>query len=218
VIAGDSLLALLHARRTIREFAPRAVERAQLERLVAAALTAPSATNRQPWQFTIVTAAAARARIVAAVRAATERIDAVIRAGAHADEWGRYGDFFWQPLASAAAIVVPCVREPPDALAGFLRSGGADPARFELPSAMHAERCALGGAVLALALQAHADGLGAAWMAGPMVARSEVEALCGIERPWQMAGAIAVGYPVVAPPAPTKKSLADAIRWIEEIP
>ncbi|MDB4957423.1 MAG: hypothetical protein JWO36_4992 [Myxococcales bacterium] len=213
---ADAMLEHLRTRRSVREFASTPVERRVLGRLVTAAITAPSATNRQPWRFVVITDPASRERIASAVRVATEAIDRIVRTGPHAAEWGSYGDFFWQPLASAAAIIVPAVREPPDMLAGFLRSAGADPERFQLPSAMSPERCALGGAVMALQLQAHAEGLGTAWMAGPMVACAEVEAACGISRPWQMVGAIAVGYPIAVPVAPPRKSLEDVIFWIEE--
>lgn len=215
-IPAEAMLAHLATRRSVREYTAAPVPRPTLERVLAAAMTAPSATNRQPWRFTVVTAAATRARMVAAVKARTEALDRTIRAGAHAEEWGAYGDFFWQPLATAPVIVVPAVREHPDTLAGFLRSAGADPGGFELPSAMQPERCAVGGAVLALLLQAHAEGLGAAWMAGPMVARAELEALCGIAAPWQMVGAIALGTPAVVPPAPGRRAPAQLIRWIEE--
>jgi coenzyme F420-0:L-glutamate ligase/coenzyme F420-1:gamma-L-glutamate ligase len=214
----DAMLDHLRTRRSVREFTTLPIERAVLERLVAAAITAPSATNRQPWRFVVVTAPDARKQIADAVRAATDAIDQIVRTGAHAAEWGAYGDFFWQPLASSSAIIVPLVREPPDTLAGFLRSAGADPERFQLPSAMKPERCALGGAVMALQLQAHAEGLGTAWMAGPMVACAEVEAACGITRPWHMVGAIAVGHPAAVPAAPARKSLDDMISWIEEGP
>lgn len=217
-IPAQAMLAHLATRRSVREYTADPVARPVLERLLAAAMSAPSATNRQPWRFTVVTAAATRARIVAAVRARTELLDRTIRAGAHAAEWGAYGDFFWQPLATAPVIVIPTVREFPDTLAGFLRSSGADPERFELPSAMQPERSALGGAVMALLLQAHAEGLGAAWMAGPMVARAEVEALCDIAAPWQMAGAIALGTPAAVPPAPGRRAAAQLVRWIEEDP
>jgi nitroreductase len=155
------------------------------------------------------------------VRAATEAIDRAVRAGPHAADWGSYGDQFWQPLAGAAAIIVPAVREPPDLLAGLLRSAGADPAQFQLPSAMRPERCALGAAVMALLLQAHAEGLGAAWMAGPMVACAELEAACGIAPPWHMAGAIAIGHPMTSqepvPAAPSRKPQGDVVTWLEEV-
>jgi len=215
-VTPEAMLAHLGSRRSVRAFTPAAVARDVLERLVAAAITAPSAGNRQLWRFVVVTRPATRAQIAGAVRAATEAIDGAVRRGPHANEWGSYGDQFWQPLAAAAAIIVPAVREPPDLLAGLLRSAGADPARFQLPSAMQPERCALGGAVMALLLQAHAEGLGAAWMAGPMVARAELEAACGIAAPWQMAGAIAVGYPATVPAAPSRKSPDDVVTWLEE--
>jgi len=211
----EAMLEHLRTRRSVRTFTAAPVARDALTRLVAAATTAPSATNRQPWRFVVVTAPATRAAIAGAVRAATEAIDRVVRTGTHAEEWGSYGDFFWQPLASATAIILPTVREPPDALAGFLRSAGADPARYQLPSAMKPERCALGGAVMALLLQAHAEGLGAAWMAGPMVACAELSAACGIVPPWQLAGAIAVGHPADVPGAPPRKPPEDVISWIE---
>jgi coenzyme F420-0:L-glutamate ligase/coenzyme F420-1:gamma-L-glutamate ligase len=215
-ITPAAMLEHLRTRRSVRAFTAAPVGRDALERLVAAAVTAPSASNRQPWRFIVVTGAATRATIATAVRAATEAIDRVVLTGAHAAEWGSYGDFFWQPLASAAAIIVPAVREPPDPLAGFLRSAGADPARFQLPSAMKPERCALGGAVMALQLQAHAEGLGSAWMAGPMVACAELEAACGIAPPWHMVGAIAVGHPAAVPAAPSRKAPDDVITWMED--
>jgi nitroreductase len=217
-ITAEAMLAHLATRRSVREFTAAPVARAVIERVLAAAMSAPSATNRQPWRFTVVTAAAIRERIVAAVRARTEALDRAIQPGRHAAEWGAYGDFFWQPLATAPVIIIPAVREHADALAGFLRSAGADPESFALPSAMQPERCALGGAVLALMLQAHAEGLGSAWMAGPMVARSEVEALCSITAPWQMAGAIALGAPTVVPTAPARRAPDQIVRWIEEEP
>jgi nitroreductase len=215
---ADTMFAHLASRRSVREFTPAPVARATIERVLAAALTAPSATNRQPWRFTAITAAAPRAAVAEAVKQRTAAIDAIVRAGPHAEEWGAYGDFFWQPLASAPVIIVPAVREHPDTIASYLRSSGADPERFALPSAMQPERCALGGAVMALLLQAHAEGLGAAWMAGPMVARPEIEAACGIAPPWQMAGAIALGHPASVPAAPPRRATEHVVRWIEEDP
>lgn len=44
----------IHGRRATRRFAPEAVDRSILERLVDAAIFAPSAVNEQPWHFTIV--------------------------------------------------------------------------------------------------------------------------------------------------------------------
>lgn len=44
----------LYGRRATRQFTPETVERPVLERLIDAAIQAPSAVNAQPWHFTIV--------------------------------------------------------------------------------------------------------------------------------------------------------------------
>jgi nitroreductase len=216
VTTAVDMLAHLESRRSVRQFADRPIAREALERCLRAATTAPSATNRQPWRFVAVTAPGRRRAIAAAVRERAAALDAAIRPGPHAAEWDGYGDFFWQPLAAAAAIVVPCLREVPDAIAGFLRSAGADPDDHARPSAMQPERCATGAACMALLLQAHAEGLAGCWMAGPMVARVEIEGMLAIEPPWQMLGAIALGHPVAAPPpAPPRRPLERVVEWIE---
>jgi nitroreductase len=189
------------SRRSVRAFADAPIDRARLERLVAAAVTAPSSTNRQPWRFTVVTQPARRRAIAAAVRARAEEMKAIIARGHHADDYGRYGDFFHEPLDSAAAIIVPQYREYPDLIAAFIASGGGDPAAFTTSAAMQAELCSTSAAVMVLLLAAHAEGLGACWMAGPMIARADVCELCEIREPWRMLGAIALGHP--APPSPT---------------
>jgi len=159
---GPANLEWLRARRSVRVFAPRAIERALLERILEAAITAPSSTNRQPWRFAVATAAPVRAALVAAVRDRTEAMKDVIRRSHHAEDFGRYGDFFFEPLETAAAIVVPQYREYPDLLAELIRSGGGDPATLPTASAMQAELCSTSAATMALLLQAHAEGLGPA--------------------------------------------------------
>ena len=120
---------------------------------------------------------------------------AIIERGHHADDFGRYGDFFHEPLERAAAIIVPQYRTYPDLIANFIASGGGDPTQFSTAAAMQAELCSTSAACMALLLQAHAEGLGGCWMAGPMVARDGISQLLDITPPWQMVGAMALGYP-----------------------
>ena len=48
------VLDAIHQRRSIRDYKDEAVPQAQIERLIEAAIQAPSAVNQQPWIFTIV--------------------------------------------------------------------------------------------------------------------------------------------------------------------
>jgi nitroreductase len=214
---GPAHLDWLRTRRSVRAFSALPVERAALERLVEAATTAPSSTNRQPWRFAVVTSAPLRRRIVEAVRARADEMKAIIRSGHHAEDFGGYSDFFHEPLAGAAAIIVPQYREYPDLIANFLASAGADPARFHTAGAMQAELCSTSAAIMALLLQAHAEGLGACWMAGPMVAKDEIQSLLDVREPWRMVGAIAVGHPASPPAPPTpRKPLDRVVSWHED--
>jgi nitroreductase len=81
---------------------------------------------------------------------------------------------------------------------------------------MQSELVSTSTAIMTLLLQAHAEGLGACMMAGPMVARSEIHALLGIEEPWRMVGAIAIGHPSGDAPVRGRKPLDRVVQWFEE--
>jgi nitroreductase len=215
-INQQSALDWFLSRRSVRSFTEQAIERSTLENLLLAATSAPSPTNRQPWRFSVVSQRALRLQMVAAIAQRAEEMKAIIRRGHHADDFGNYGDFFHEPLLSAAVIIVPQYREYPDLIANLIASGGTDPKQFHTASSMQAELCATSGAVMNLLLQAHASGLGACWMAGPMIARDEICAMLKIEEPWRMLGAIALGYPAGAlPEAKPKKGLGKVVEWFE---
>ncbi len=214
---GPEFLDWLRSRRSVRTFSAAPIDRAVLVRLLEGATSAPSNTNRQPWRFTVVRSAAMRAKLAAAVAAKTTEMKAIIANSRHAEDFGDYGDFFHEPLAAAQVVVIPQYREYPDLIANLIESGGGDPARFSTARAMQAELCSTSAAIMALLLQAHAEGLGACMMAGPMVARAEIHALLGIAEPWRMVGAIAIGHPTGdAPPVRPRKPLDRVVSWIEE--
>src|SRR5260370_35743797 len=51
----DALYTLIGARRSIRRYQDRPVETEIIERLLTAATWGPSAHNRQPWRFAVIT-------------------------------------------------------------------------------------------------------------------------------------------------------------------
>lgn len=195
MMAGPEMLEWLRSRRSVRTFSAEPVAKDVLERILEGAISAPSNTNRQPWRFTVVRAAAMRAQIVEAVSRKTAEIKEIVARSHHAAEYGDYGDFFHEPLAAAQVIVIPQYREYPDLIANLIASGGGDRTQFTTASSMQAELCSTSMAIMTLLLQAHAEGLGACMMAGPIVAKAEIQALLGIAEPWRMVGAIAIGHP-----------------------
>lgn len=214
---GPEMLEWLETRRSRRVFQDKPLAKELLARLVHAAITAPSNTNRQPWRFAVVTKRSVRKQIAGAVRTRAAEIKDIIQRGHHADDFANYGDFFHEPLENAAAIVIPQWRDYPDLIADFIASGGGDPTQWHTARSMQAELCSTCAAVMALLLQAHAEGLGACWMAGPMIAKPDIEALLGIREPFRMVGAIALGWPEGAtPPSPGRKPIERVVQWVED--
>lgn len=86
----------LSRRRTVRDFAPDPVPRDVIEACLAAAGSAPSGANKQPWHFVVVSDAAVKRRIRAAAeaeerafyaeRASAEWLEALAPLGTDADK------------------------------------------------------------------------------------------------------------------------------------
>jgi len=215
-MTADALLELLRSRRSVRRFAARPVERAHLEPLFEAARVAPSATNRQPWRYNAVLSPSLKRAIVDAVRARTEALRDRLRGSEYLAELSAYGDFFWEPLDAAPAIVVPQYRLFPDAIAQLVARAGGDPSEFALAPRMPSEICGAAASAMNLLVMAHASGMAACWMAGPMLARDEIARLLEIPSPWVPLGAIAIGFPDEnAPAAPPRKTTERIVEWNE---
>ena len=186
-------------------------------RKIQAAVSAPSASNRQPWRFHVVSAAAARRAIAEAVEGQVREMEEIIARGHHREDYAGYGDFFHEPLQQAAVLIVPTFRTFPDLIANLIRSGGGDPAQYGTAAAMQSELCSTAAACMNLLIQAQAEGLGACWMAGPMVAQRKIEALLGVRPPFRMLGAVALGWPAEQPAPKPRKPEERVVEWIEDI-
>jgi nitroreductase len=52
---GKDTLSVIHARKSVRHFTGAAVSKADLEKIVRAGMAAPTAGNKQPWSFILIT-------------------------------------------------------------------------------------------------------------------------------------------------------------------
>ena len=82
---AESFLAEIRRRRTVRDFSDRPVPRAVIERCIAAAGTAPSGANMQPWHFAAVGDLGIKARI----REAAEAEERAFYGGKAGEDWLR---------------------------------------------------------------------------------------------------------------------------------
>jgi nitroreductase len=198
----DDLLALLRGRRSVRRFRPEPIGEDQVAALVEAARWAPSAGNRQPWRLLVVTSPERIAAMAGAVRAEVTRLRERVRADA-AEELGAYLENFLH-FAGAPLVIAPIHRGGLDLLQAAAGAG---------PSGRDADALSsVAAAVENLLLCAHALGLGACWMTGPLVAAESLSATLEVPAGWTLSALVPVGRPAEEPPPPPRRPVDQLVR------
>lgn len=192
--AYDTLLALMRGRRSIRQFRAEALPEGTLDRLIEAARWAPSASNRQPFRFMAVEEPEMRGRMATLVRDAVQASVARLPEEEHAQVLA-YAENFVR--FEHAPLVLLAYHRTESVLAQSLGlAGERDVGAISSASA----------AIMNLLLAAHALGLGACWMTGPLLAASALEALLGIPTGWRLSAVVPIGIPDESPPAPARRT------------
>jgi nitroreductase len=213
MITHEQLSELLQSRRSVRRFRAEAPPRALIERIIESAVTAPSASNKQPWRFLVVTNRALIEELAAAVRIAVSRIAVAIEP-AFEDAFRAYGDYFTR-FEAAPVVIVPLFR----AMATLSHLTGArldDDDRRRI-AAMERDSGLVGTALALenLLLAAHASGLAASAMTGPLVAVDELRTLLQVPPSWQIVALVPLGSAAEEPAPPARKPGTQVTRWLE---
>lgn len=206
----NELLPFLQSRRSVRRFRDEPVGRELITRLLEGAIAAPSASNKQPWRFLVLETRETIAKLATAVREATTRIAAQIPPESQA-AFEAYGDYFTR-FESAPVVIVP-IHRALHILSNLVSADAEDRAAIQ---AME-ESSGLIGTSLALQnllLMAHAEGLGASGMTGPLVAEPALRAILEVPTGWGIVGLVPIGWPAEEPTAPGRKSVEKVVRWL----
>lgn len=188
--------------RAMRRLRPEPVPEEDLRFLVEAAVQAPSAENRQPWAFVVVTDPEPRARIAAIYRELGRRhIAEGALAGGDLDPEServyRHALRLAEHLAEAPALVVACMHGRPP----------ADPARAA------AWWGSIFPAVQNLLLAARARGLGATLTTLHKAAEAEVKDALGIPDGVETVALVPVGRPAGRFARPRRRPAAEVTHW-----
>ncbi len=177
-------LELMRTRRSIRRYEARPVPTALIDQLLAAAIWAPSAHNRQPWRFVVIESDATKQRLAAAMGARLR--EDLTADGAPPEVIARDADRSYARITSAPLLILVCLTiEDMDAY--------PDARRAANESMMAAQSTAMAGQNLLLA--AHALGLGACWLCAPLFCPDVVRGTLALPDDWQPQGLITAGYP-----------------------
>jgi coenzyme F420-0:L-glutamate ligase / coenzyme F420-1:gamma-L-glutamate ligase len=193
---------VVEGRQSIREFSQEPVDRLMLERVLQAACHAPSAHNRQPWRFVVVTDAGRRLGLAEAMTARLGRdraadgdpLEAIDADVARAR----------RRLSEAPVAIVVCLA--PESMDRY-----PDVRRQRAEWTMMAQSVAMAGENLLLA--AHAEGLGACWMCSPLFAPEEVKDALGLPEAWEPQGMVLLGHHQGNPPRRPRRALDEVTRW-----
>lgn len=189
----------IRRRRSIRQYRPDPVKREDISKLLEAANQAPSAMNRQQWEFIVVTGA----KVAEMGESFRHIIEEYTKNGESSRMKGSpfsREDFLRFAATYGGAPVVIVVLTDTAQTADFRR------ANLESASA----------AMENLLLAATALGLGTCWMTGPLNDEMALRRILAIPEDKEIVAVTPLGYPVVVPEAPPRQGpdLTRKVRWV----
>ena len=188
------------ARRSIRRYRPDTLGPARIERLIEAAIQAPSAHNRQPWRFAVLEDPDTKDRLARAMgaRLRDDRLaDGDAEEAVERDVARSRGR-----ITGAPAVIVVCLT-----LADM--DAYPDTRRAEAEYLMAVQGTAM--AVENLLLAAHGEGLGACWMCAPLFCPDTVIETLGLPADWQPQALVTLGRPADAGRERPRKPLGELL-------
>lgn len=178
------LFNLIKTRRSIRRYTAEAIPRETIGRLLEAAAWAPSAHNRQPWRFAVLTRATDIERLAAAMGARL-RADRTADGDDPADIERDVARSYTR-LTGAPVVIIVCL-----SMADM--DHYPDPQRSRNEWLMAAQSTAM--AAQNLLLLAHAEGLAACWICAPLFVPDLVRETLALPADWEPQGLITLGRP-----------------------
>jgi nitroreductase len=173
--------------------------------MIEAARWAPSASNRQDWEFTIITSLRTKKGMEEIVRNCWKSILDKSETGGIKEELEKYTkNFDW--FSHAPVLIVISAKRPETFLSNLLGETAEDVAGTEISAAMAAQN---------LMLAAHALGIGSCCITGPLAAQEALMKLLGFGPRRKIVCLVALGYPAEEPEAPLRKPVEKIAKYIE---
>jgi F420 biosynthesis protein FbiB-like protein len=196
-------LSIITSRRSIRRFSPRAVSKDVIEKLLEAAVCAPSAHNRQPWRFVVLSSEELRFRLAQTMAEEFRRdlqSDGLAPAEVEAQVKRSIDRIVSAPVAIVVCLDLSEVERFPDER------------RQRAEYLMAVQSVAMAGENLLLAIQE--EGLGGVWMCAPLFVPEVVQQVLDLSQTWQAQGLILLGYPAEIPPARARRPITEVTRFL----
>jgi F420 biosynthesis protein FbiB-like protein len=195
---ATDLHTFLRTRRSIRRFQPDPVPDPVIETILATATYAPSAHNRQPWRFVVMTDVSVKTRLAEAMAQDFERD--LLRDGVAPEKIQAQLNRSKGRMTSAPVAILLC-------LDMSEMDSYPDEKRQQAERMMAAQSVAAAG--LQLLLAAHAQGLGGVWICSPLFAQETIRKTLNLSDVWEPQAMYYIGYPDENPAARERKNIED---------
>lgn len=198
---AEAYYRLVAERRSIRRYRPGPIPAETLERILTAACWAPSAHNRQPWRFAILTPFSWKDRLARAMgdRLRRDRLtDGDSAVTIEQDVARSYARITGAPVVIVVALDMSDMDRYAD-----------DRQRAEHIMAVQSTAMATQNLLLA----AHAEGLGACWMCAPLFCPDVVVDAVSLPKGWEPQAIITLGEPAGPGKPATRRPLSD-VSWM----
>lgn len=197
---GTELHTFLRTRRSVRRFKPDPVPESVIENILATATFAPSAHNRQPWRFAVITSPAVKISLAEAMGADFERD--LARDGVPTEKIQSQVRRSKERITSAPAAILICLdMNDMDTY--------PDEKRGRAEWIMATQSVAAAG--LQLLLATHAEGLGGVWACWPLFAQETIQETLDLPHSWEPQGMFFIGYADMTPRTKEMKELESIV-------
>jgi coenzyme F420-0:L-glutamate ligase / coenzyme F420-1:gamma-L-glutamate ligase len=194
----------LRSRRSIRHFQTRDVDPAILKRILETAFFAPSAHNRQPWRFAVLTTLEVKEKL-SDMMAAEFRTD-LAREGLPVIEINKRIERSKTRVLKAPIAIVLCLDESE-------MDEYPDVQRQQAETTMAIQSVSMAG--LQLLLAAHSEGLGGVWTCSPLFAPEVVKSSIALPETWVPQALLLLGYPDETPLEKKLKKFNELVIYID---
>lgn len=203
----------IKGRRSIRNFKAEKVKDEDILLILESATFAPSAINKQPWNFIVTKDNALKKKMSRVVEKRLEEALSKVKVEGKDDAkiLVNYSQFFTFFEKAPVVIAVLC-RPITSPFIAFLEHAGIP--IDELKNSGYSEIQSTSAAIQNLLLKAHELGLGTCWMTNPLIAAKELESLLQVKKPWYLMSIIPIGVPASIPPMPKRKKTSSVIKFI----
>ena len=200
ISTGTELHTFLRTRRSIRRFKPDPVPDSVIENILATATYAPSAHNRQPWRFVVITDPSIKISLAEAMAADFARD--LAEDGVSIEQIQPQVKRSRDRITSAPAAILLCLDM------GEMDSY-PDEKRSRAEWIMATQSVAAAG--LQLLLATHAEGLGGVWACWPLFAQATIQKNLNLPDLWEPQGMFFIGYADVTPRMKERKELESIV-------